>query len=458
MGWLALAYIAALWLISYFAGRRISDKGLDTFYVARRRGHWLWVSYGMIGTALSGLTFISLPGSVQRDGWTYMQVVGGYFLGYVGIAYVLLPLYYRHARASIYEYFRYRLGTSAEKTATGLFLISRGIGSSLRLFLALWALQQFFPALPFPLLSAVSLALILLYAARSGIAALIYTDFFQTTVFLIAAAVTAYELWQVPIESCFHIPHFIDFKPDSPHFWIKDLTAGALIALSMTGLDQDQMQKNLSLPTLREAQKNLLVYGALLFPVNFLFLLLGSTLWAYLSYVGLSFPRPDEAFTTVAQHVGVSLQIPFVLGVTAAALSSADGTITALTTVTLRNLLPPRFETPAMKNLLMIGWSLFFWLLLGLYAFLPREGPILSTFLTISGYTYGPLLGLFLFSRLVQRPKPIFRFIPAVILASILIAIGLEQLLALKLGYSVILLTAFLSLTALLLLNQVSRS
>lgn len=240
----------------------------------------------MIGTALSGLTFLSLPGTVRADSWTYLQVVVGYLIGYVGVAYFLLPLYYAHARASVYEYFRVRLGRPAESAATLFFLLSRAIGSSLRLFLALWVLRPFLPDWPFPVWGFLAVGLILTYTAHRGIAALIYTDFFQTTIFLAAAGYALYHLGQQPIAACFVMPKIVETLPDSPHFWLKDLLAGALIAFSMTGLDQDQMQKNLSLPTLRAAQRNLLLYGALLLPVNALFLFLGSSLWAWWDCVG----------------------------------------------------------------------------------------------------------------------------------------------------------------------------
>lgn len=400
MGWIALAYVLALWGISFFVGRRRSVAELDTFYVAQRRASWWWVSYSMVGTALSAVTFLSVPGSVKADGWTYLQVVVGYFIGYVGVAYWLLPLYYRHARASVYEYFRYQIGSYGEKTAAFFFILSRGVGSSLRLFLAVSVLHTFFPGWSLAGLSAVALLLILLYAMRSGVAALIYTDFFQTTVFLLAALMTIVYLKRYPLPSE-EPPTVFQLAFDSPHFWLKDVLSGMLIALTMTGLDQDQMQKNLSLPSLRTAQKNLLLYAALLFPVNLLFLWLGSLLWQYAAWRGLA-PAPDSLYVQVVQREGALLQVLFVLGVSAAALSSADGSLVALTTAVLRNLLPARYETPSMKNFLMILWAFIFWGLMMVYAELPSEQHVLGRLLRLSGYTYGPLLGLFIFSRSVR--------------------------------------------------------
>lgn len=456
MVWLALLYPITLWIISWWAGYKQKSSDLDTFYLARRRGHWLWVSYSMIGTALSGLTFLSLPGSVRTDSWTYLQVVLGYLVGYVGVAYVLLPLYYAHARASVYEYFRQRLGASAEKAATVFFLLSRAVGSSLRLFLALWVLRVFLPPWPFPLWGFLAVALILTYTARRGIATLIYTDFFQTTVFLGAAAFTLYVLWQQPIAGCFASPKVIETSSTHAHFWLKDFLAGALIAFSMTGLDQDQMQKNLSLPTLREAQRNLLLYGTLLLPVNALFLFLGSSLWAWWACVGGATPLPDEAFVGMVQRFTGLLPVIFVLGVVAAALSSADGTLAALTTVTLRNLLPPRYETIRTKNLVLAAWGGLFALLVWAYTALPREEAILGTFLRFSGYTYGPLLGLFVFSRLqrVQAPQGTFW----VLLAALVVGIALEWLLALSLGYASIVWIAGWSVGFLWLFSRAFRA
>ncbi|MDW8134383.1 MAG: hypothetical protein RMJ66_04885 [Bacteroidia bacterium] len=457
MGWLALAYAAVLWGISYWVSRRQNGEELDTFYVARRRGNWLWVGYSMVGTALSGLTFISLPGSVRTDGWTYLQVVIGYFIGYLGIAYGLLPLYYRYARASVYEYFRYTLGSWGEKTATCFFLLSRGIGSSLRLFLALWILHYFFPTVPFTLLCAIVLGVILIYTIRSGIAAIIYTDFFQTTVFLASAALTAYYIWKTPLTKCFKVPTVLELSPTSPHFWLKDLLGGALIAFSMTGLDQDQMQKNLSLPTLKEAQKNLLFYATLLLPVNFLFLFLGSSLWAYLDCKDIHIIRSDEAFLRVAQIEGPLLQAFFVWGVVAAALSSADGTLAALTTVTLRNLLPPHYERTRTKNFLLLGWTIIFWLLLWGYTYLPQEGHILGIFLKFSGYTYGPLLGLFLFSRIGSKNASGLRHVPWALPLLLGVSIGVEKVAGLNWGYGTILWIALWSWVGLWIITRVFR-
>lgn len=442
MGWLTLVYVAILWGISWWAGRRQAG-GLDTYYTGRRKAHWLWVSYGMVGTALSGFTFLSLPGSIRADGWTYLQVVTGYFLGYVGVAFGLLPLYYKYSRASVYEYFRHRLGRSAEKTATVFFLISRSLGSSLRLFLALWVLQRFFPGWPFWALSAAALGVILLYSGRSGIGAIIYTDFFQTTVFLGAAAAVFFSLWGKVSSTPWALPLLIDSRIESPHFWLKDVIGGALIAFSMTGLDQDQMQKNLSLPTLREAQKNLLLYGGFLFPVNGLFLWLGTLLWGYAEQYGLVIASSDELFVQVVEGLRQpGLAIVFVLGLSAAALSSADGTLTALTTVTLRNLLPPRWETTRMKTFVLLIWTLLFWLMLWGYTWLPREGHLLGVFLRLSGYVYGPLLGLFLYSCWVRRPSSAHRHITWLLPLGTGVAVGLEKLLPFSLGYGTILWTA----------------
>lgn len=437
-GLLALLYVGVLWGISYLIGRQPQNTSLDAFYIARRRAHWIWVGYSMVGTALSGITFISLPGSVRTDSWTYLQVVAGYFIGYLAVAYILLPVYYRYARASIYEYFRYKLGAPAEKTAAVFFLLSRGLGGSLRLFLALWAMKQFLPGVGFPALVLASLVVILLYTLRSGVAAIIYTDFLQTTLFLGAVALTIYLLWQKPIGSFFEAPYVIELRASHPHFWLKDIVAGALIALSMTGLDQDQMQKSLSLPTLSAAQKNLILYGLLLFPVNLLFLYAGSTLWAYLAWQGQTYLPTDQAFIQVVQKEGGWIQVLFVLGVVAAALSSADGTLTALTTATLRNLLPPSYETPRMKNIILLSWTGVFVVLILLYPYLSLQGHILGTFLRYSGYTYGPLLGLFLFSRLFSVKPGASKHIPWLLPLLGIGAIFLEKMLGIDMGYATI--------------------
>jgi Na+/proline symporter len=440
MGWLAVLY--SLFLVGmgrWISGRRGADLG--AFYNARRQAHWVWVGLSMIGTAISGLTFLSLPGAVRQDGWTYLQVLLGYLVGYTLVALVLLPQYYRLSQASIYEYFRHRLGPRAEKVAAITFLVSRLIASSVRLYLALVVLQLFFPQLPFPLLGLFSLMLIYGYAERGGTGTIIYTDVFQTLLFLGAAIFTLGYVLSAEVWEAFQVPKIIEFSSSARHYFWKDFLGGVLLAFTMTGLDQDQMQKSLSMSDVSAAQRMLMLYAGLLVPVKLLFLVLGSALWAYVEVEGYAVPaRSDQLYAYLAKEVfPFWIGALFVIGLVSSTFSSVDGALVALTTVTLRNLFPPGRENLFLKRVVFIGWLLLSWGVTVYFHYFPPERYALDTFLKLGSYTYGPLLGLFFFSLIVRRLSGgVDRRVPAVVLGSFGVAIGMEHFLGMELGYGVI--------------------
>jgi Na+/pantothenate symporter len=309
--------------------RRGTDLG--AFYNAHRQAHWVWAGISMIGTAISGLTFLSLPGAVRQDGWTYLQVLLGYLVGYTLVALILLPRYYQLSRASIYEYFRHQLGPQAEKVAAITFLISRLLASSVRLYLALIVLQLFFPQVPFPVLVLLSLMLIYIYAERGGTGTLIYTDLLQMLLFLGAGGLTLLYILTPEVRDTLRLPTIIDLSIESRHYFWKDFLGGVLLSFTMTGLDQDQMQKSLSMPDVTSAQRMIGLYAGLLVPVKLLFLLLGSALWAYVEVNGYPIPaRSDQLYASLAQQVfPFWVGAMFVVGLVSSTLSSVDGALVA---------------------------------------------------------------------------------------------------------------------------------
>jgi len=440
MGWLSLLYGMVLVGVGWWISRH-RGTDLAAFYNARRQAHWAWVGLSMVGTAISGLTFLSLPGSVHKDGWTYLQVLSGYLVGYTLVAFVLLPRYYRLSQASIYEYFRHRLGRPAEKVAAFIFLVSRLLASSVRLYLALIVIHLFFPEVSFPVLGFISLILIYGYAERGGTGTIIYTDIIQTLVFLGTAVLTLGYIWSPEVWKAFEIPRIIDDHPESRHYFWKDFLGGVLLAFTMTGLDQDQMQKSLSMPGVFAAQRMILLYAVLLIPVKLLFLFLGSVLWAYVEVHDYPTPaRSDQLYASLARD-----RFPFwtgalfAMGLVSATLSSVDGAMIALTTVTLRNILPSKRETLPLKRLIFVFWLLMSWGLTVYFYYFPPALHALDTFLKLGSYTYGPLLGLFIFSTLTGWDGQWnYSFVPWTILVAFVISLALEQYSGMDWGYGVI--------------------
>ncbi len=439
MIWATLAYVGVIWALGQWLAKR-KGGDLGAFYIAQRKANWQWVGISMVGTAISGLTFISLPGSVRQDGWSYLQVLAGYTVGYSLVALLLIPRYYASTQASIYEYFRHRLGPHAEKLAAVTFLISRALATSVRLYLALRVLTYFFPDVAFSVLSLAALVVIYLYAQRGGTGTLIYTDLLQTMLFLGAGLLTLIFIGQ-ELDGGTLRPKVIETNPHHVHFWLKDFIGGVLLAFTMTGLDQDQMQKMLSMASTRSAQKAILLYAGLLWPVKLLFLTLGSFLWLYVVEKNLPPPpQSDLLYSHLAQGVfPIWVSLLFVLGLTASTLSSVDGALVALTTVTLRNMLPSSWEKLGVKRLIFVSWMGIMWLITVYFYAYPPTKDALSTFLKLGAYTYGPLFGLFIFSIWAGGPLSIYRHTIWVVPLAFSLGLCVENGLGLELGYGVIL-------------------
>jgi Na+/proline symporter len=380
----------------------------------------------MVGTSLSGVTFISVPGGVGAKGMTYLQVVLGYLVGYGLIATLLLPLYYRLRLTSIYEYLGARFGPVTYKTGAWLFLVSRTLGSAARLYLTASVLQFILLdalGVPFALTVLLTLGLIMLYTHKGGLRTIVWTDTLQTAFMLLAVALTAHTLatdldleggiWQALWQSPYSQMFVWDSAAAPNYFW-KDFLGGALIALVMTGLDQDMMQKNLTIRTLRAARWNIATYSLVLVLVNLLFLALGALLYLYIAKMGITPPeRSDMLYPHLAlQHFSPMLGILFLLGLIAAAYSSADGSLAALTTSYCIDIRNTQNLTPEAANRLRrrVHWAVagvFYVCILGFHLLASTSVgglTVLDLVLAMGTYTYGPLLGLYAFGLATRRP------------------------------------------------------
>jgi Na+/proline symporter len=439
-GGILAIYFALLLVISYY-----TSKGADTnaFFTANRQSPWWLVAFGMIGTSISGLTFISVPGAVGKTSFTYFQLILGHSLGYLTIALVLMPLYYRMNLISIYGYLEKRFGFWSYKTGSAFFLLSRTIGSAARLYLAVNVLQIaiFAPiGVPFVVTVFISIALIWLYTHRGGVQTIIWTDTLQTLFLLIALFITIYLVGQqmnmglgdmIQTISDSQYSHMFEWDWKNPHFFGKDFLAGVFIAIVMTGLDQDLMQKNLTCKSIGEAQKNMFWFYWVLLFINILFLSLGALLYIYAQANQIAIPaKTDELYPMLALggQFGTLAAVTFLLGIIAASYASSDSALTALTTSFCIDFLSiEKFKEEKrtkIKHRVHLGFSLLFFVVIGLFHLFNNQELIAAVF-NLAGYTYGPLLGLFsfgLFTKLQVRDK----LVPIVCVGSPVITFILE--------------------------------
>ena len=408
---LLLLYVGLLAVVGYITSRGASNT---TFFNANKNANWLLVSFGMIGASLSGVTFISVPGWTAASGMTYMLMVVGYFLGYLFIAGVLLPVYYKNNVISIYEFLGIRLGFHSYRTGSLFFLLSRIVGASARLYIVSMVVQVLVcDALGIPFIAtAVSiLLLIAIYSASGGIATIVFTDTLQTALMLVAAVMAFYFVGKavVPADSSYleflsgH-PHWRFVELTGPKTWWRQLLGGASIAIAMTGLDQDMMQKNLTVKRLKDAQKNMVLLGGTLLVVNLLFLSLGIFLTEFAANTGIT-ASGDKLFSAIAMHPSLPTALPivFFLGLLAAAFSSADSALTSLTTAFCIDFLGMKSSgSTTVRRRVYVGFMLVLLAVMFLIYTLKSES-IISTLFTAAGYTYGPLVGLFSFALLFNR-------------------------------------------------------
>lgn len=482
-----ISYFLVLILIAFLTSRNTDS---DTFFTGNKQSPWYLVAFGMIGASLSGVTFISVPGKVLTESMAYFQIVLGYVLGYIVIAKVLMPIYYRMNVVSIYQYLLERFGFMTYKTGAGFFILSRTLGSAIRLYLATFVLQLFLfqdLGVPYWITAFVTVGLIWVYTFKGGIKTIVYTDTFQTF-FLISAVV----LCTVVIANALDVNLFglfdlitktkteagnsmtkIFFFEDvkSTLYFPKQFFGGMFLAIAMTGLDQDLMQKNLTCKSLKDAQKNMYSFTTILVFVNFLFLILGGALYVYANQKGLALPMKegmvvsDHVFPTLALgSFGTIAGVFFLLGITASSYASADSALAALTTgfcVDFLNFYKrDEKQKKRMQLIVHIGFSLLFlFIILGTEVYIENNpgSDLIGTILKIASYTYGPLLGLFTFGIFTKRQiRDKFSLVVCIIapLLCYLLATNSEKMLnGYKFGYELLIVNGILTYLGLYLIS-----
>ena len=458
---IVLVYFSVLLGIAFYTSRHSNN---ESFFIGNRSSKWWLVAFGMIGTLLSGMTFISVPGTVGRSGFDYFQVVLGYLIGYFVIAFILLPIYYRLRLTSIYTYLEGRLGATSYKTGALFFILSRTLGATLRLYLVIKVLEKFVlngMGIPFGLTAFVILALILLYTFRGGVKTIVWTDTLQTTFMLLALIVCAGYIihtldfnigsaWQAMQQKGY--TKLLQTDPHSANFFLKQILGGVFIAISMTGLDQEMMQKNISVSNLKDSQKNMVTMSFLQLIVIFIFLSLGGLLYLYGMSKGGVFQHVivngkdqlqfilagkningDDLFPLLAfNYMPPFIGIIFIIGLISALFPSADGALTALTSSFCIDILGLRkrqgmTEQQQKRTRLLVHNSFAIVFLVCIFVFKYIDnGSLIQLLLLVAGYTYGPLLALFAFGILTRR-NVINKFVPFVCIASPVACYFLKQ-------------------------------
>lgn len=468
-----IAYSALLFIIAGITSRKSTN---ETFFSGNHASPWYIVAYGMIGASLSGVTFMSVPGWVKDTQFSYMVVVMGYLFGYFVIALVLLPLYYKLKLTSIYTYLDQRFGFWSYKSGAAFFILSRTLGASLRMFLVINVLQVFvFDAwnVPFYVNVLIFITLIIISTLKGGIRTIIWTDTLQTTFMLLAVVLSIVYISRDMGTSVFSLVPMIDdagiskiFFTDWHHerFFVKQFLSGMFITIAMTGLDQEMMQKNLSCKNLKEAQKNMFTFSAIIVFVNFLFLFLGAILLIYAQQKGITVASTDDLFPTVALSLSSLAGIVFFVGLISAAFPSADGALTSLTTsisidflglkdhkgLTEKSKIRIRYIVHlAVATVLCICVLIFNSL---------KDEAVIDKLFTIAGYTYGPLLGMYTFG-LFTRFQVKDRFVPIVALLSpvicyILSVNSVAWFSGYRFGFELLILNGALTFMGLLLLRR----
>ena len=476
-----IVYTLLLFFVAHLTSRKSSNS---TFFTGNRKSPWFVVAYGMIGASLSGVTFMSVPGGVYSGQFTYFGIVLGYIIGYAVIALVLLPLYYKLNLTSIYSYLGMKFGKSSEKTGALFFIISRLIGSAIRMYLVVFVLYEFvFKAwgVPFWVPAVIFITLILIYTFKGGIKTVVWTDTLQTTFLLLAAAMTVVIILKTLNISFTDLMSISSergytklFETDWSHskFFVKQILSGAFITITMTGLDQDMMQKNLSCKTLRDAQKNVMTSSFFFVLVNILFMSLGAALIYNAQETGLQLPTNesgvvvnDKIFPTVAFSLNKLTSIVFIIGLIAAGYSSADGTLTALTTTFCFDFLHfdkndkiSEEQKIRYRKYIHIGFALLYLLVIIMFRPFHNESLIDKIF-EIAGYTYGPLLGLYTFGLFVKNRKTNDKFVPIVAISSPIISYVLNIyskniFFGYQFGFEILIVNGLLTFIGLMLISK----
>ncbi|MCX6312283.1 MAG: sodium:solute symporter [Bacteroidetes bacterium] len=468
-------YTLVLFGVTFLTSRGASN---ETYFIGNRSSRWYLVAYGMVGASLSGVTFMSVPGDVDAKQFAYFQMVLGYFVGYLVIAFVLLPLYYKLNLTSIYSYLQKRFGNHSYKTGAFFFIISRIVGASFRMFIVINVLQQFVFShwgIPFWATTLIFVILILLYTFEGGVKTIVWTDTLQTT-FMLTSLVMSIIL----ISKLFGF-HFTDvvqtisqspmskiFNWDwhSPVFFPKAFLGGMFITIAMTGLDQEMMQKNISCKTLKDAQKNMMSFSAIIIFVNLIFLSLGVLLFNFAHQHGITVQHSDDLFPTIAlNYLGPVCGIFFIIGLISAAYPSADGALTALTASFCIDFLGfnssentwDEKKKKRTRYLVHISFAILLLLVIVIFKAINDES-VLRKLFTVASYTYGPLLGLFAFGIITKRQtKEIF--VPIIALISpvicfVLSTYSVDWFAGYKFGNELLIINGMITFAGLLLISK----
>lgn len=413
-----VAYFVLLLVVAWYTGRNANN---DSFFIGNRNSNWVLVAFGMIGTSLSGVTFVSVPGGVGTDAFGYFQIALGYLIGYITIAFVLLPLYYRMQLTSIYNYLHNRLGMISYKTGASFFILSRTLGATARLYLVVNILQDAILSsfgIPFWLTTLIILIMILLYTYEGGVKTIVYTDTLQTTCMLLGLIICVIYIlhnMHLGVGDSFAamsekgMTRIFNTNPNDKGFFVKQIIAGAFITITMTGMDQEMMQKNISVKTLPNSQKNVITLSIILVVVLALFLFLGGLLHLYGAQQGVT-AKGDLLFPEVAlHHMPPIISVIFIIALISALFPSADGAMTALTASFCIDILGMQRRTDwsdahkkKLRQRIHLLFALLFLLFVLVFKWVNNQSMI-GVILKIAGYTYGPLLGLFAFGILNKK-------------------------------------------------------
>ena len=462
-----LFYFALLFAISRWTSRRATNT---TFYRADCRSPWYMVAFGMIGASISGVTFVSVPGMVLHTQMTYLQMCLGFILGYVVVAFGLLPLYYRLNLTSIYGYLGQRLGRRSYKTGASFFLLSKMMGAAVRFYVVCIILQRFVfdpMGVPFVLTVVGMVLLIWLYTRHGGMKTLVWTDSFQTLCLFVALLLIIYKVTKdlgltmgeavaMIDENALSRVFVFDDWVSKQYFW-KQFASGVFIVLVMTGVDQDMMQKNLTCKTLRGAQKDMCTYGVAFLPANLLFLSLGVLLAMWAQQSGLSLPaNGDDLLPTYVSQAGMLVMVLFTLGIVAASFSSADSALTSLTTIYCVDI-KERAADEGLRKRVHLAMCGLFVLFIMLFKTVNSTSLIDAVYI-IASYTYGPLLGLFAYGLLTHKEVN-DRWVPYIAIASPLLCYAIDwgtgQITGYHFGYELLMLNALITFVGLWISRRV---
>ena len=443
-----IGYFLLLLIVAWYTSKNSNN---ESFFIGNRKSNWMLVAFGMIGTSLSGVTFVSVPGAVGKpfdggyEGFAYFQIVIGYVIGYFAIAYVLLPLYYRLNLTSIYTYLNTRLGFRSYKTGSTFFILSRTLGATARLYLVVKILQDAILSsfgIPFWLTTLIILLMILLYTFEGGVKTIVWTDTLQTTGMLVGLIICViYILKSLNLGFSEGLKQMSDsgltnifvWDPSSRYFFIKQIIAGAFITITMTGMDQEMMQKNISVKNLKDSRKNMITFSFIQAGVVLLFLFLGGLLYLYGAANGINEP-PDQMFPVIALGEGVPaiISVIFIIALISALFPSADGAITALTSSFCIDIIGMKrkqewdeAKQKRIRKIVHLCFAAIFLLFVMVFKWVGSESMI-GVILKVAGYTYGPLLGLFIFG-IVTRRTVNDRLVPAVAILSPLLCLVIDK-------------------------------